>query len=110
MMLARLAAFGFAIIQALLLLRLALPFLRIPSTLNDWVPALIQVTDLLVAPFQPIAKTFDLKTAAQTLPAFGGAFSGYVDRIDGAVVVAMIGWGLIAFVVTLILTLVARGR
>jgi hypothetical protein len=93
-----------------LLLRLALPFLRIPETLRSWVPLLVDVTDILVAPFQAISRTFDLKTAAQNLPAFAGAFSGYADRLDPAVLVAMIGWGVIAFIVTLIVSLVGRTR
>jgi hypothetical protein len=109
-MLVRIAAFAFAMIQLVLLLRLALPFVRIPDTLRSWVPALIDVTDLLVSPFQAFAKTFDLKSAIPNLPAFGGAFSGYADRLDGAVLVAMIGWGIVAFVVTLILSLVSRAR
>lgn len=109
-MLVRTGAFVFAIIQVLLLLRLALPFLRIPDTLRDWMPLLIQVTDLLVVPFGAISRTFDLKSAAENLPAFGGVFAGYADRLDGAVLVAMIGWGIVAFVVTLILSLVSRAR
>jgi hypothetical protein len=109
-MLVRLAALAFAIVQLLLMFRLALPFVRIPDTLRSWVPMLIDVTDLLVSPFQPIAKTFDLKSAIPNLPAFGGAFSAYTDRLDAAVLVAMIGWGIVAFVVTLILSLASRAR
>jgi hypothetical protein len=111
-MLARLAAFVFSIIQVLFLLRLALPFVHVPATLKDWTPPLIDVTDLLAAPFQAItnSSTFDLKSAVSNLPAFGGIFTSYTDRLDIAIVVAMIGWGLIAVVVTLILTLVSRAR
>jgi hypothetical protein len=109
-MLVRLAAFVFAMIQTLLLLRLSLPFVRIPQTLQDWVPPLIDVTDLLVAPFAPFAKTFDLRAAAENLPAFGGALGSYADKFDAAVLIAMVGWGVVAIAVTLIASLVSRAR
>lgn len=109
-MLARVAAVVFAIIQTLLLVRLALPYVHWPATLDPWIPRLIDVTDLLVAPFQPLVRTFDLKSAARDLPALGGVLTGYVDKLDAGVLVAMIGWGAIAFVVVLVVSLISRAR
>ena len=103
-MLAKILAFVFAIIQVLLLVRLALPFVHWPSTLDDWVPRLINVTDVLAAPFQPIVKTLDIRSAA------GGVLSTYVNQLDAGVLVAMIGWGVITVVVLMVLNLLSRAR
>lgn len=107
-MLAKLAAFGFAIVEALLLVRLVLPYVHWPATLNDWIPKLIDVTDLLVAPFKSIFGVFDLRSNLSGVS--GGVLSSYVDKLDAGVLVAMIGWAVIAVFVTLILSLVARAR
>ena len=103
-MLAKLLAFVFAIIQVLLLLRLALPFVHWPSTLDEWIPKLINVTDVLAAPFQPLVKTLDIQSAA------GGVLSTYVNQLDAGVLVAMLGWGVITVVVLKVLSLLSRAR
>lgn len=107
-MLARLAAFVFGIIEILLLIRLALPFVDVPKSLQDWVPGLITVTDWLVSPFQVLVKPFDLGPVSHDLSSFGGGLGTYINQLDSGVVVAMIGWGVIAAVVTLILSLLSR--
>lgn len=103
-MLAKIAAFVFAIIQVLLLLRLVLPFLHWPAALDEWIPRLINATDVLASPFHPLIKTLDMKAAA------GGVLANYVNQLDAGVLVAMIGWGVITFAVLLIISLVSRAR
>jgi hypothetical protein len=103
-MFAKVLAFIFAIIQVLLLLRLALPFLHWPAALDEWIPKLINATDVLAAPFHPIVRTLDIKSAA------GGVLSTYTNQLDAGVLVAMVGWGLIAIVILMVLSLLSRAR
>lgn len=107
-MLVRSAALVFGLIQALLLLRLVLPFVQIPKAVQQYMPLLISVTDVLVAPFQVFVKSFQLNQVAATLP--GGGFRAFAGRMDPGVMAAMVGWAAIAIVVSLILTLVVRIR
>lgn len=103
-MFAKAVAFIFAIVEVLLLLRLALPFLHWPAALDEWIPRLINATNVLAAPFQPIFKTLDVKSAA------GGVLSTYTNQLDAGVLVAMVGWGVIAIVVLMVLSLLSRAR
>jgi hypothetical protein len=103
-MFAKVLAFIFAIIQVLLLLRLALPFLHWPAAVDEWIPKLINATDVLAAPFQPIVRTVDITSAA------GGVLSKYTNQLDAGVLVAMVGWGLIAIVILMVLSLLNRAR
>ncbi len=108
-LLIRLIGIGFALIQAALLIRLILPFIdTVPKALRPLVETLIDVTDVLIAPFKAVAQPFDLATIVD-LPGGVEAFlQAYADRIDPAVVVAMIAWGLIGMVTLLGLRLLFR--
>jgi hypothetical protein len=106
--LVRLAALGFGLIQALLLLRLVLPFVPVPKAAHQYVPLLVSVTDVLVAPFQIFIKSFPLNQVATTLP--GGGFGAFSGRVDPGVIAAMVGWAAIAIIVSVMLTLAVRIR
>lgn len=107
-LLIRLLGIGFALIQAALLIRLVLPFIDgIPRGLRPAMVTLIDVTDTLIAPFRALVQPFDLATIVDLGDA-QSVLQAYVDRVDPAVVVAMIAWGLIGAVVMLALRLVFR--
>ncbi len=108
-LLIRLTGVGFALIQAALLIRLILPFVDPePKALRPLVKQLIEITDMLIAPFKTVAQPFDL-TKILDLPGGVGTFlASYSDRLDPAVIVAMIVWGLIGAVTLLGLRLIFR--
>jgi hypothetical protein len=98
----------FALIEGALVLRLLLPFVRVPKALREYVPGLIDVSDLLAAPFRLIVEPFDLGSGA--IPGASElGFGRYVDKVDPAILVAIVGWGVIAGVLMIVLRLVARG-
>ena len=109
-MLVRIGAAVFAVIQGLLLLRLALPFVDLPKALVPFAPPLVTITDLLIAPFEGISKPFNLHNIADTLPGGGSALGVNIDKVDPAILVAMVGWGVIAAVISLVLTVMSRSR
>jgi len=105
----RLIGIGFALIQAALLIRLILPFIdSVPKALRPLVQQLIEVTDLLIAPFKAIAHPFDLTKIVDLPGGVMGVLTAYTDRLDPAVIVAMIAWGLIGAVTLLGLRLLFR--
>lgn len=103
-MLTKVAGFAFAVIEVLLLLRLVLPYVHWPSTVDAWIPKLVDVTNALAAPFQPVIKTLDLQASS------GGVLTQYTNKLDPGVLVAMIGWSLIALAVLAVLSQLSRAR
>ena len=100
---------AFALIEASLLVRLVLPYVdTVPKALRGLVPPLIEFTDRLMAPFKGITQPFNLGRLVDLPSGVTSFLSAYTDRIDPAVVVAMIAWGLIGAVVLLGLRLVLR--
>ena len=108
-LLIRLIGIGLALIQAALLVRLILPYIEtVPKALRPLVKQLIEVTDLLIAPFKAVEQPFDLARIVE-LPGGVGVFvATYTHRLDPAVIVAMIAWGLIGAVTLLGLRLIFR--
>jgi hypothetical protein len=107
MLLLRLGGVVLAIIEAALLLRLLLPFVRVPPALRGLVPGLVQFTNALIAPFSSLAAPFDL-TDVSRLPGGDLGFAKYLDRVDQAVVVALVAWAIIGMVVLFAMRLVIR--
>ena len=108
MILLRLVGLALALIQAALTLRLLLPFVNVPKGLRDFVPTLLDVTDLLIAPIKVIISPYDL---GKVLRVPGGGEMGlgqYVDKVDPAVLVAMVGWGIAGGLVLFIVRNVIR--
>jgi hypothetical protein len=108
-MLIRLVEIAIVLVEALLTLRLLLPFMRIPSALEGVVPLLVSVTDLLVAPFQLFVTPFTLDQLS-ALPGGDMGYARYLDRIDTTVLVAMIGWAVIGSVLLFIMGALGRIR
>jgi hypothetical protein len=107
----RLVAVVFAIIQASLLLRLVLPFVdQVPRVLRPFVPTLIAFTDLLIAPFAGLVEPFELSDVTDVPDVLTDVLQSYVDQVDQAVIVAMIGWAIIGAVVLFVLRAVIRPR
>lgn len=108
-MLVRLVEVAIVLIEALLTLRLLLPFMRIPSALEGAVPVLVSVTDLLVAPFQLFVTPFTLDQLS-ALPGGDLGYARYLDRIDTTVLVAMVGWAVIGSVLLFLMGALRRFR
>jgi len=105
----RIIGLVFAVIQASLLIRLMLPFIdTVPKALRPLLVQLVWFTDLLIAPFKGVAKPFDLSQIVDLPGGVTGILQGYADRIDPAVIVAMIAWGLLGAIVILGLRLIFR--
>lgn len=108
-LLIRLIGIGFALIEAALLIRLILPFIdTVPRALRPLRWLLLDVTDMLMAPFEGVAQPFDLATIVELPGGMEGFLRAYTDRIDPVVIVAMIAWGLIGMVTLLGLRLLFR--
>ena len=110
MLLIRLVSLVLALIEAVLALRLLFPFMRVPKSLNDYVPVLVTLSDWLMAPFQLFLQPFSLHELSK-LP--GGSelgYKDYLDKLDTTVLVAMIGWAIIGSLVLLILRALVRTR
>jgi hypothetical protein len=108
-MLIRLVELGIVAIEALLTFRLLLPFMRVPSTLEGVVPALVTITDLLIAPFQVFFTPFRLDQLSG-LPGGDMGYARYLDQVDTTVLVAMIGWAVIGSIVLFLLGALGRIR
>ncbi len=104
----RLIGLLLALIQAALGLRLVLPFVKVPKGLHDYVPPLLNVTDVLVAPFRMLIAPYDLGSSFR-LPGGGDLGLGqYVDKVDPALLVAMVGWGIVGGLALFVLRNVIR--
>jgi hypothetical protein len=109
MLLFRLIGLLLALIQGSLLVRLLLPFVDVPRGLRDYVPPLLNVTDLLIAPFRVLISPYDLGGSFRVTGAGDlGSLGKYVDKIDPAVLVAMVGWGIAGGLLLFILRNVIR--
>ena len=98
-MLIRLVVGIFGLIQTLLGVRMILPILPVPEQFQGFVPALIEITDLLMLPF----RGFQAPDAGG-FPGFGGG------QLDLTVLPALIGWSIIELVVVGVLTLLGGRR
>ena len=109
MIIIRLAGILFAFIEITLALRLLLPFVDVPVALEGFVSPLLVVTDWWLAPFIAFIDRLDV---------MGGDVNIQTAVVDGkvvvptefepAVVVAMIGWAIIAAFILFVLRLIFR--
>jgi hypothetical protein len=107
--LVRLAGIFFAFVQVTLALRLLLPFVEVPAALADFVPSLLVVTDLWLAPWIAIIDALDvMDTGANIDTATQDGEVVVPTEFEPAVVVAMIGWAIIAAFSLFILRLLFR--
>lgn len=88
----RLAGLFFAFVQITLALRLVLPFVEVPDGLAEYVPTLIDITDLWMAPVLAVTDRFEITGVADSLAsAADGSVTG-PDEFEPLVLVAMLFW------------------
>ena len=104
----RLAGLFFAFVQITLVLRLALPFVEVPESLLEYVPALMDITDLWLLPVEAIAERFEIGGAAEELVAVGDETVSGPEEFEPMVIVAMIFWGVTAWFSLFVLRLTFR--
>jgi hypothetical protein len=104
----RLAGLFFAFIQITLVLRLALPFVEVPNGLQPYVPGLVQVTDLWLAPVQAVTDRFEVSGIAEDLASATEVSVTGPEEFEPIVLVAMVFWGLAAMFVLFVLRLIFR--
>ena len=109
MIIIRLAGIFFAVVQITLALRLLLPFVDVPLSLEGFVPTLLVITDWWLAPFVAVIDALDiLGTGAALDPATQDGEVVVPSEFEPAVVVAMVGWAIIAAFILFVLRLVFR--
>jgi hypothetical protein len=104
----RLAGLFFAFIQITLALRLVLPFVEVPQALLEYVPALLDVTDVWLWPVEAIGERFEITGVAGDLAEVGDASISGPEEFEPMVLVAMIFWGVVAWFGLFVLRLIFR--
>lgn len=105
----RLAGLFFAFVQITLLLRLALPFVgEVPQGLAEYVPTLMDVTNLWLAPVEAIVEQFEMGGMAESLGVTAEELISGPEEFEPVVIVAMAAWGVAAMFVLFVLRLVFR--
>jgi len=104
----RLAGLFFAFIQITLALRLVLPFVEVPVGLLEYVPALLDVTDIWLLPVEVIGERFEITGVAEDLAAVGDASISGPEEFEPLVIAAMVFWGLVAWFGLFVLRLIFR--
>ena len=109
MILIRVSGILFAVVQITLALRLLLPFVAVPASLAEFVPPLMVVTDWWLAPWVAVIDALDVLGVSSGLdPAVGEDEIVEPQEFEPAVVVAMIGWAIVAAFVVFVLRLIFR--
>ena len=108
MILIRLAGLFFAFVQITLVLRLALPFVEVPPGLLEYVPTLIDITDVWLLPVEAIADRFEITGLAGDLAEVGDASINGPEEFEPMVIVAMVFWGIAAWFSLFVLRLIFR--
>ena len=108
MLIIRLAGLFFAFVQITLVLRLALPFVEVPASLAQYVPPLLELTDLWLLPVNAIVDRFELVGLADELVEAGGASVSGPEQFEPLVIAAMLFWALAAWFSLFVLRLIFR--
>lgn len=109
MLFIRLSGLFFAFVQITLVLRLALPFVdELPPGLAEYVPALMDVTDLWMLPVEAIVDRFEITGLANELAEVGDASLTGPEEFEPLVLVAMLFWGLAAWFGLFVLRLIFK--
>ena len=110
MIILRLAGLFFAFVQISLALRLLLPFVEVPTALLEYVPTLLDITDLWIAPIDAIFQNFELTDLAEQLtPTAEGLVEG-PKEFEPFVAIAMVFWIGLTMVSMCVLRLVFNPR
>lgn len=108
MILIRLAGLFFAFVQITLVLRLALPFVEVPEGLLQYVPALMDVTDVWLLPVEAIADRFEITGVAGDLAEVGDSAIAGPEEFEPVVIAAMLFWAIAAWFTLFVLRLIFR--
>ena len=108
MILIRLAGLFFAFVQITLVLRLALPFVDVPEGLLEYVPRLMDITDLWLLPVEAIADRFEITGLAEDLAEVGDSSISGPEEFEPIVLIAMLFWGVTAWFALFVLRLIFR--
>jgi hypothetical protein len=104
----RSAGLFFAFVQISLLLRLALPFVEVPEGLEEYVPTLMNVTDLWIAPVLAVAERFELSGLTESLVQAGSEAISGPEEFEPIVIVTMVAWGVAAWFSLFVLRLIFK--
>ena len=108
MLIIRLAGLFFAFVQITLALRLVLPFVEVPEGLIEYVPPLMDITDLWLLPIEVIADRFEITGVAETITEAGEASLRGPEEFEPSVIAAMLFWGIVAWFGLFVLRLIFR--
>jgi hypothetical protein len=104
----RIAGLFFAFVQISLVLRLLLPFVLVPEALLPYVPALIEITDLWIAPVESILTGFQLSDLAADLTPTADSLVEGPTEFEPFVLIAMLFWVVVTMFSMFVLRLVFR--
>ncbi len=108
MLVIRLAGLFFAFVQITLVMRLVLPFVEVPEGLLEYVPTLLDITDVWLLPVEAIAERFEITGLAQDLAQVGDSSISGPEEFEPVVLVAMLFWGVAAWFTLFVLRLIFR--
>ncbi len=108
MLVIRLAGLFFAFVQITLALRLVLPFVDVPPGLEQYVPPLLDITDLWLLPIEVIGERFEITGVAESIAEVGDATASGPEAFEPSVIAAMLFWGLVAWFSIFVLRLIFR--
>ena len=108
MLFIRLAGLFFAFVQITLVLRLALPFVEVPEGLLEFVPPLMDITDVWLAPVDAVIDKFQITGVAEELAAVGDESLTGPEEFEPMVLVAMLFWGVAAMFALFVLRLIFK--
>ena len=104
----RLAGFFFAFVQITLALRLVVPFVEVPEGLTRYVPTLLDITDLWLAPVMVVTERFEITGLAESLAAAGEEAVTGPQEFEPLILVAMIFWVVVTMFAMFVLRLIFR--
>ena len=108
MLIIRLAGLFFAFVQITLVLRLALPFIEVPEGLTEFVPTLMDITDVWLLPVEAIAERFEITGFAEDIAAVGEDSVSGPEEFEPIVAAAMLFWAVTAMFALFVLRLIFR--
>ena len=104
----RLAGLFFAFVQISLVLRLLLPFVVVPEALVPYVPALMDITDLWIAPIEVMLTGFRLTDLAEQLTPTADSLVDGPTEFEPFVLIAMVLWVVVTMFSMFVLRLIFR--
>jgi hypothetical protein len=104
----RLAGFVFAFVQITLFLRLLLPFVELPPALAEYKPALMEVTDVWLAPVVAVVESFEMSDTAEDAVSIGEGLVSGPEAFEPIVLGAMVAWAVVAIFALFVLRLIFR--